>query len=254
MVVLFIFLNSTTLFSIDFNNNIGYENIHKQGSFFDSFEDEFNESEQKVSDPFSGYNRLMTGFNDKFYIYLAIPAAKGYKNVVPEEARTGISNFFHNLLFPVRFVNNVLQFKFQNSMDELSRFIINSTFGLLGFMDPAKHHFGIEPKNEDLGQTLGHWGIGSGPHIVLPFLGPSNLRDMFGLVGDSYITPISNNAQEDIRIPNSGEETIALRAYSALNEISHNPELYESIKKDSIDLYTFLRDTYEQRRQKLIEE
>ncbi|MCH9740886.1 MAG: VacJ family lipoprotein, partial [Epsilonproteobacteria bacterium] len=158
-------------------------------SFEDEFESEFEEEKHEVSDPLVGYNRAMTAFNDRVYRYALNPAAKGYAFMVPQPARVGVSNFFSNLKFPIHFTNNLLQLKFDNSMHELARFMINSTVGVLGFIDVAEYA-GIEPHEEDFGQTLGHYGVGSGFHLVLPFLGSSNLRDTIGLGVDMYASPV----------------------------------------------------------------
>jgi len=221
------------------------------------FSDEFSEEKVEIIDPLSGYNRVMTSFNDKAYIYFLNPVAKGYATVVPEVARTGVSNFFDNILFPIRFVNNLLQFKFKNSAEELGRFLINSTFGILGFMDPASEQLKWEEHNEDFGQTLGFYGVGSGFHIVLPFIGPSNVRDSLGLIADGYISPINNFGEKenlDYKIPSNDEQTIYIASGKVINKTSLNLGKYENIKKDALDLYPFLRDIYEQRREKEIKE
>ncbi|MEW6551340.1 MAG: VacJ family lipoprotein [Campylobacterota bacterium] len=234
---------------------VGITNLFANNdTMLDEFETEFENSYVEVYDPFSGYNKAMTSFNDSFYRNVAFPVARGYKNIVPKPARTGISNFFDNLFYPIRLVNNVLQFKFKNSLDETNRFLLNSTFGILGFIDVAKDKFNIEPTNEDLGQTLGYWGVGSGPHIVLPILGSSNLRDMVGLVGDSYVNPIAANSYEEIRITDDDMESVGLKLFQTTNDLSHNPDIYDIATKDSINLYILLRDSYEQRRNKLIKE
>lgn len=234
---------------------VGITNLFANNdTMLDEFETEFENSYVEVYDPFSGYNKAMTSFNDSFYRNVAFPVARGYKNIVPKPARTGISNFFDNLFYPIRLVNNVLQFKFKNSLDETNRFLLNSTFGILGFIDVAKDKFNIEPTNEDLGQTLGYWGVGSGPHIVLPILGSSNLRDMVGLVGDSYANPIASNSYEEIRITDDAMESVGLKLFQTTNDLSHNPDIYDIATKDSINLYILLRDSYEQRRNKLIKE
>ncbi|MDP7622381.1 MAG: VacJ family lipoprotein, partial [SAR324 cluster bacterium] len=156
---------------------------------FDEFEEEFGSSGEEVFDPLSGYNGVMTEFNDGFYVYFVDPVARGYRWVLPYAARSGVKNFFHNLLFPLRFVNNALQLKIKNAGEEFLRFSINSTIGILGFWDPAKDLFGLEAHEEDFGQTLGYYGVGGGFHVVLPFLGPSNLRDMFSLYPDMQMDP-----------------------------------------------------------------
>ncbi len=210
-------------------------------------EEEFGDPETKeVFDPLSGYNRGMTHVNDKLYYWVLKPVAKGYRFVMPKPARRSIVRFFNNLLFPVRFVNNVLQLKFKGAGVEFSRFCINSTVGILGFGDPAKKWFDLDPHPEDFGQTLGHYGVGSGFHIVLPLLGPSNLRDMAGLVPDFYLDPVT---QID-----DTEEQFAVRSLDKINYTSLHLGEYESLQKDAVDFYTFMRDAYEQNRDKKIEE
>lgn len=225
--------------------------------FDDEFDDEFSQNEtEEIFDPLSGYNRVMTNFNDFVFINAINPVAKGYAYVVPEPARVGISNVFDNLMFPVRFVNNVLQLKFGNATEELGRFVINSTFGIAGLMDPAKTELGWVAHDEDFGQTLGHYGVGSGFHIVLPLLGPSNLRDMVSMVPNGYIDPLSYTGANDIgyKIPHNGLEAMGYTAGKNLNSVSLKLGQYENIKKDALDLYPFLRDIYEQKRDKEIEE
>lgn len=224
--------------------------------FTDEFEDEFSQTQVEIFDPLSGYNRVMTSFNDGVYTYALSPVASGYTYIFPQTVRVGISNFFSNLLFPLRFVNNLLQLKFENSVEELGRFLINTTFGLAGFMDPAKTELGWEAHDEDFGQTLGHYGVGEGFHVVLPFLGPSNLRDIVGLAADGYISPISTTGSSDIayKIPNNSLENIGIITTTTVNSISLRLGQYESIKKDALDLYPFLRDVYNQARKKQIEE
>ena len=240
-----------------------------QGAFdedeevFEEFEDEFGGDEiAEVFDPFSGYNRVMTRFNDKLYFWVLKPVASGYRWIMPDFARRGINNFFKNLYYPVRFVNNVLQLKFNNAGTETVRFVTNSTIGVLGFWDPAKVLFDLKAHPEDFGQTLGYWGVGAGPHIVLPVLGPSNLRDTIALAPDwIYLDPINNIARISERThPEWTQELekIEIRAgiwaFEEINYMSLHIGEYENLKKDAMDLYPFMRDVYEQNRQKQIEE
>ncbi|MFT7879279.1 MAG: VacJ family lipoprotein [Sulfurimonas sp.] len=216
----------------------------------EGFEEEFSREEtSSAADPLSGYNRVMTSFNDKVMIYLINPVAEAYAAIVPQPARIGVSNAVDNIQFPIRFANNLLQFKFKNSADELKRFVVNSTIGIGGLMDPAKNHMNIPAHDEDFGQTLGHYGVGSGFHIVLPFLGPSNVRDILGLTADAYLSPIVYMKDlEKYRIPNNTGQTIGIFTVDFINTTSLHLGEYESLKKDAIDLYPFFRDTYEQKR------
>lgn len=199
----------------------------------------------------------MTSFNDKVILYALNPVSKAYAGIVPQSFRIGVSNFIHNINFPVRLVNNLLQLKFQNSSDEIERFIINSTVGLGGLMDPAKNHMKrpILPHNEDFGQTLGYYGIGAGYHIVLPFLGPSNVRDILGITGDAYLSPLVNvRGLEDYKIPQNIGQSIGIEAIEIINKTSLHLGEYEDLKEDAIDVYPFFRDMYEQKRISEIEE
>lgn len=229
----------------------------KQTETFDNeFEDEFSESEKtEVSDPLSGYNRAITSFNDAFFTYALNPVSKAYAAVIPQPLRIGISNFIHNIQYPVRLANNLLQGKFQNVSDETERFIVNSTVGLAGLMDPATEYMHIPKHKEDFGQTLGHYGVGPGFHLVLPFIGPSNARDAIGLFPDMYLSPLVNlNSYDQYRIPSNFGESIAVYAVEIINKNSLHLGEYESLKKDALDLYPFLKDIYEQKRVSEIEE
>ena len=232
--------------------------------FDDGFEDEFESAEKEIFDPLSGYNTVMTEFNDGFYVYVLDPVARGYEWVVPDLAQRGVKNFFHNLLFPIRFVNNALQLKPINAGEELFRFIINSTVGIFGLWDPAKEWFDLEAHEEDFGQTLGYYGVGGGFHIVLPFLGPSNLRDMFSLYPDMQMDPVYYVENRPYNLPKKEGEYLGMSRQTVqqtnllmlktVNQESLRIGQYENLKKDAIELFPFLRDVYEQNRAKLIEE
>lgn len=209
----------------------------------DEFADEFEDDIEEESDPFEGYNIVMTDFNDGFYRNVFAPTAKGYNYIVPKEARNSVDNFFHNLLYPLRLINNIFQAKFVNATEETGRFIVNSTVGLFGLFDPAKSYLDLESHNEDFGQTLGYWGVGSGYHIVLPFLGPSNMRDAFSMYPNSLASPISYQ-----------ENSILITTYQKFNYGSLHQGEYEDLTKDAVSLYPFLRDVYEQYRDKQIKE
>ena len=220
----------------------------------EDLETEFNTKSEEIFDPLSGYNELMTSFNDNFYEYILRPTAEGYSYIVPEMARNGVSNFFDNLFFPIRLVNNLLQFKFNNSLEETERFVLNSTMGILGFRDVADEELGIKEHKEDFGQTLGFYGVGSGFHVVLPILGPSNVRDIVGLAGDYWLNPINYIESRDANLLDNTAESFYVTAYYTINETSLHVKEYENIKKDAIELYPFLRSLYESRRNKLISE
>ncbi|RBQ29180.1 MlaA family lipoprotein [Aliarcobacter vitoriensis] len=244
------------LILIMFFTLLSFANEPINNDFPEEFDSEFSSKTEDIFDPLSGYNRTMTSFNDGFYSYVLTPVSKGYAYVVPKPARTGINNFFTNLMFPVRFINNLLQFKFQNASEEMGRFFINTIWGIGGFMDPATDVIGMKIHREDFGQTLGYWGIGDGFPVVLPFIGPSNLRDMVGLTGDFIVAPTSQLGHNtlDYKIPQNTLQELGIDTVYKVNEYSFNPNFYEIIKKDALDLYPYLRDVYKQKRTKEIEE
>lgn len=221
-------------------------------AFNEEFEEEFSEQETNTtSDPLSGYNRWMTSFNDTFILYALNPVSEAYAAILPQPLRLGISNAIDNIRFPIRFANNLLQGKFQNSADELGRFVINSTVGLAGLIDVATNHMTtpIPAHDEDFGQTLGYYGVGSGFHVVLPFLGPSNIRDIAGITADGYLSPLVNvRGLENYKIPKNLAQSIGIYAVRIINKTSLHLEEYENLREDAVDLYPFLRDIYEQKR------
>lgn len=213
---------------------------------FDEF-DEFNSSEPKsVSDPFSGYNRWMTRFNDRLYFWVLKPAATGYAKLTPAVARKSVGRFFKNLGYPIRFVNNVLQFKIKRAGVETARFVVNTTLGVAGLADPARWWWQLEAFPEDFGQTLGHYGVGGGFHLVLPVLGPSNLRDAVSRIPDRFLNPV------DYVEPS--EASLAISALEIVNSTSLRLGEYERLQKDAVDWYIFIRNAYEQNRKKQIQE
>ena len=146
------------------------------------------DSVTQTQDPWMGMNRKIYAFNDALDKSVARPVARTYVRAVPGPARNGIHNVVTNLDEPVTMVNDVLQGKVGQGLQDLGRFLINSTVGLLGWFDVAKH-VGLPHHDEDLGLTLAHWGVPSGPYVVLPILGPSTVRDAFGRAGDVYANP-----------------------------------------------------------------
>jgi phospholipid-binding lipoprotein MlaA len=203
--------------------------------------------EEDIADPMEGLNRAFFEFNDKLYFWLLKPVSTGYKAVVPEPARVGIKNFFHNVLFPVRFVNCLLQGKVEGAVNEFGRFLGNSVFGLAGFLDVIPEDSDMKRQDEDLGQTLGSWGLGPGFYMVLPFAGPSSLRDTFGMVGDGFLDPTY------YLVPHV-EYDVAIKAHDRVNDTSLRIGDYESLKKASLDPYVALRNAYHQHRRSKIAE
>jgi phospholipid-binding lipoprotein MlaA len=194
-------------------------------------------------DPFEGWNRGVYKFNDKFDDYLARPVAQTYEDWLPREVRDRVRNFFGNLADPFIGINNMLQGKFSEGFDDWTRFILNTTVGLVGIHDVATD-FGLEKHNEDFGQTFGRWGAGTGPYLVLPIFGSSNLRDGIGLAADMYSDPLSEVRPIDLR--NSAIATRAVQIRADLLGASR------VLGEAALDRYVFQRDAYLQRRRSLV--
>jgi phospholipid-binding lipoprotein MlaA len=183
-------------------------------------------------------NRKIYAFNDALDKDLARPAARTYVRAVPGPTRNGIHNAVTNLDEPVTVVNDVLQGKLGQGLQDLGRFVINSTLGLLGWFDVAKH-VGLPHHDEDLGQTLATWHVPSGPYVVLPFFGPSTVRDAFGRVGDIYADP-----PRDALPPRWRNAEYAVDALDTRVGLMQTNEALDS----AYDPYVFMRDAYIQNR------
>lgn len=193
-----------------------------------------------LSDPLEPLNRVIFVFNDRLYFWALKPVSSLYAFIFPEPLRVCFSRAIDNLKMPVRAVNCLLQLKPIGFLNEVGRFLINTTLGILGLADPAKDIFGLLPQDEDLGQTFGYYGAGPGFYIVWPILGPSNLRDSIGKAGDAFLNPFS---YLDTR------EMIYTRSFEVTNEVSLRGITYENLKASSIDPYISLRDAYHQNRE-----
>ncbi len=219
-------------------------------NYEDDFEDEFGDEGNlaPMPDPFESVNRLIFTFNDKLYFWVLKPAAKGYSFVVPEVGRVAVRNFFDNLAAPIRIINTALQFKFKESVSEVARFTVNTTFGLAGFRDVATATWKMPVYDEDFGQTLGYWGAGPGFFVNVPFFGPSSLRDGTGLIVDIYADP------RTYLPPDKTIEKVGVYFFKGVNSTSLNIDFYDDIKAEALDPYTFIRDAYHQHREHLVAE
>ena len=213
---------------------------------FDEFEKELSQNQVTVPDPLESLNRAMYGVNDVLYFWVVKPVSHLYKGVVPKPVRIGIGNFFYNVTTPARFVNCLLQDKYPAAGRELHRFVVNTTVGVLGFGDPAHDRWGLEPAEEDLGQTLAVYGFGDGCYVVWPLLGPSTLRDSVGMVGDQFLNPV--------RYVEPAEASIGISAASAINKSSFHIGEYEAFKSAAVEPYVAMREAYLQYRSKQIKE
>lgn len=198
---------------------------------------------QRTNDPAEPINRVVFDINQGVDKLVFKPVTGVYRGVVPEPMRRGVHNFLHNLRTPVILFNDLLQGNFDRAATTLSRFVVNSTVGILGFNDAAAG-LGLEPHREDFGQTLAVWGANEGPYIMLPILGPSNPRDAIGSVVDFLIDPITWWAQ------NTDRDNLLL-ARTVANGIDTRDQLWdvlEELEKSSIDYYAAIRSLYRQRR------
>ena len=227
----------------------------------DPFEDDPFEEEagslQTVADPLNGFNRVMFTFNDRMYFWVLKPVASGYRVVVPTPVRASIKNFFFNLLGPVRLVNCLLQGKWSSAEAEFGRFAANTTVGVLGLFDPAGKEPHLNPPEEDMGQTLGHYGAGNGFYIVWPFVGPSTLRDTVGFVGDWALNPFTFMQliyPDELGGLTSSTANVVVYSVRTINDTSFRIGDYETLKNASLDPYEFLRDAYIQNRNSKIAE
>lgn len=192
-------------------------------------------------DPYEGFNRGVYKFNDAVDSSVLKPLAKGYKAVVPNVGQKMINNFFSNIDDIFVTANSLLQLKFAQASSDFTRVWVNTIFGVFGLFNVADK---LEKHNEDFGQTLGYWGVGSGPYIVLPFLGPSSVRDGAGWAVDSYYGVVEN--LEDVAVRNTLYATDKIDVRAKLLDA-------ESIMEGNItDRYSFIRDAYLMRRQSLV--
>ncbi len=213
---------------------------------FDDFEAEFDAF--KVNDPLQGYNKAMTSFNIALYTYALRPAAKGYEFVVPDAIRTSIKNFFSYIQMPIRFTGNILQLKFKEAGTELKRFGVNTIFGFFGLIDAASKG-GIPLHHADFGLVLAHYGVGGGFHLVLPVLGPSNLRDTLSIPVNWYASPITYIPTDSSAWVNWFN--VGVTSFAILNTASFETKTLDAIYYNTPNPYPFMRDAYEKRRMEM---
>lgn len=199
---------------------------------------------QISNDPLQGLNRKIYSFNSGIDKAILKPVARGYDNVVPTPAKRGVSNFFTNLREPLNIFNNLLQGKYERALSSSYRFIVNSTVGIAGLIDVADK-YDVKNTREDFGQTLAAWGVKPGPYLMLPFLGPSNLRDGIGYVTDSVLY-----------YPNSliTDTTAQSTSLTVLRVVDTRVGLLgaDSLLEQQLDPYSFLKFAFEENRLKSI--
>jgi phospholipid-binding lipoprotein MlaA len=208
-------------------------------AFAETRDDPSEQQEIKNPDPLERWNRKIYKFNTKVDRAILKPVAKKYVKHVPVKVRRGIRNFVANLREPTTIINDVLQGKLIQALNDSFRFVLNSTFGLLGIFDVASH-LDLPRHKEDFGQTLGKWGLPSGPYLMLPLLGPSTVRDAAGLVPVYMYTDISSGFSDDALL----WTVFGARMVDLRSELLSVDRLLES----QVDPYVFLRESYTQRR------
>jgi phospholipid-binding lipoprotein MlaA len=216
-------------------------------------------------DPLEPLNTSVFEFNRQMDRFVLKPVAKGYNFITPDLVQVGVSNFFYNIRFAPRFLNNVFQGKVKGAGIELGRFLVNSTVGVAGFFDVAKKIDLVTPE-EDLGQTLGFYGVKPGPYLVVPFLPPFTVRDFVGYVGDIFLNPINwlvvpiievNGVPSVVAHKNRMTTSIiqvGSRVGEIVNERSRNLEKFQGVEEATLDLYTAVRNAYLQKRAQAIRE
>ena len=199
-------------------------------------------AEEQDPDPWQGFNLKVFAFNETLDEYIAKPVAEGYQAITPQPVDNSITNFFSNLEDVLIIFNDLLQLKMAQAASDTGRVLVNTTVGFFGLFDVASK-IGLPKHNEDLGQTLGYWGVGSGPYLVLPVLGPSTLRDAFGTGGETV---------SGLGYTSVGDNLAQQGGVYLLRNIDLRADLIASEGLISGDKYSFLRSFYLQRREYLI--
>lgn len=193
------------------------------------------EAQIELSDPLEPWNRVMLNINQTGFKYVGEPLARAYRDFTPEPVRTGFKNFFSNLYEPTYTVNSLLQGEWHDASVASRRFVINSTFGLFGFFDPAGDH--LDQVERDFDQTLGHWGVEPGFYLVWPIIGPSSPRGTVGYVVDESMDPMN--------YVGSFEEASVATTYRLIHDASYQIGQFETLEKFSVDQYAAIKDYYE---------
>jgi phospholipid-binding lipoprotein MlaA len=202
-------------------------------------------------DPAEPVNRFIFDVNDTLDIHIMEPIARAYKENVPDPVQIGIKNFFLNLRYPSYLVSDIIQGKFEQALDHTGRFLINSTIGVLGFVDMAKD-YGLPDHEEDFGIALMHHGVPAGPYIMLPFLGPSNVRDGVGRLVDAFLDPIGWVGYSSLSAGTKVAIAATALGVKAVHTRAGLLQAIEAGKESSVDYYLFAQGAYYQYRQGLL--
>lgn len=202
---------------------------------------------------FEGVSRSIFKFNMAFDDVILEPLAKGY-NKLPEPIKNGTSNFTSNIATLLSIPNSLLQGNLKQVGHSTGSFLINSTVGVLGFFNPAEK-MGLKPHKEDVGQTLGAYGVGPGCYLVLPILGPSTARDSFGLIADTFVDPFAHitiRENELFGVSGNDLDYISVKGTTAVDFRADNETNFDSLEKNSLDLYSSFKSIYLQDRENKI--
>ncbi|MGD9727707.1 MAG: VacJ family lipoprotein [Nitrospiraceae bacterium] len=233
--------------------------------FYDPFSKEEKFAGEEEYDPWEPLNVKIFEFNRQVDKWVLKPVAQGYDFVVPDRLQVGIHNFFYNARFAPRFLNNVFQGKLKGAGIEVGRFLINTTVGLAGFIDVAER-IDLTTPEEDTGQTLGAYGVGPGPYLVIPFLPPFTVRDFIGYLGDIALNPINwlvfpiievEGIPSVVSHPNRNFTTVmqlSTRVGDIINERSLNLDKFQGIEEATLDIYAAVRNAYVSSRRRQIRE
>ena len=211
----------------------------------DEFEDYGEDDEEPIADPWEPWNRFWFDFNDTLLLKVIKPVYNGYDAIMPDPFQRGLSNFHYNLKAPIRIVNRLLQGEFAQMWVEIGRFMVNSTLGCGGLFDVVSQKKVLVPysdKGADFGTTLATWGFGEGIYIVWPFLGPSTVRDTFGMAGDEAASPFFWGSRPigPVHVWATTTTDLTLRQ----NDIGRKIETYESLVNSAVEPYSAVRDAY----------
>ncbi len=241
--------NTCRMLLIIFFLLMSYGALQAADQEIDFLDDEFYDAtpeQNVVQDPFEEINRVIFTFNDYAYTWVMNPLATGYSNLLPDDVRGAVADFFYNLQEPIRVVNAVLQGRFSDAGTLLARFAINSTGGIAGLGDPASM-MGFQPLEASFGQTLDSWGVGDGIYLVIPVMGSTTLRDLSGKIVEGFsMTPYYFWAA-------GWEESVSIYMGKEVNALSLHLGEYEKIKEVSFDAYSAVRDGYFQHRKQVWE-
>ncbi|NDC38551.1 MAG: VacJ family lipoprotein [Proteobacteria bacterium] len=204
-------------------------------------------AQEQVHDPIEKVNRGIFWFNDKTDAYLIEPIAKGYNYVTPDPVQRSITNFFHNLRYPRYLVSDLVRLEFTDALEHTGRFLVNSTVGLLGLFDVATD-WGLPENEQDFGLALAHHGVGPGAYLVLPILGPSNLRDTLGTAVDFFLDPFVIFSFTNVRAGIKDPITLGAYGLKLVNTRAGLIEAIDTARASSVDYYLFMQGAYYQHR------